>query len=199
MVVHPSSAPKMQAGAYSDNPMPMVCRLYDICGGVKAHYKLNILNEVMCCFVMKNAMLCDGSKPYQPGTFAMMIWTIFGVFHMNGTAYSSTEDFNFKGGFGYFLKETWEGISENDLVFGTRSNRIVVEEEDDATITQAIENGTIDLENDVAVLQAALIRGLGTHWGIHGNKEMQKLCWMYFSFGTASLIWSSPVPSFCHI
>jgi hypothetical protein len=53
----------MQAGAYSDNPMPTVCHLYDICGGVKAHYKLNILNEVMCCFMMKNAMLHDGSKP----------------------------------------------------------------------------------------------------------------------------------------
>jgi hypothetical protein len=62
-MVHPSSAPKMQAGAYSDNPMPTVCHLYDICGGVKAHYKLNILNEVMCCFMMKNAMLHDGSKP----------------------------------------------------------------------------------------------------------------------------------------
>jgi hypothetical protein len=61
-MVHPSSAPKMQAGAYFDNPMPMVHRLYDICGGVKAHYKLNILNEVMCCFMMKNAMLRNGSN-----------------------------------------------------------------------------------------------------------------------------------------
>ncbi len=133
---------------------------------------------------MKNAMLCDGSKPYEPGTFAMMIWTIFGVFHLNGIAYSSTQDFNFKGGFASVLKEIWEGISENDLVYGTRSNQIVVEEEDDAAITQAIENGTIDVENDVAALQAALIRDLGTHWAIRGNKEMQKLHWMYFSFGT---------------
>jgi hypothetical protein len=50
--------------------------------------------------------------------------------------------------------------------------------------SQAIENGTIDVENDVAALQAALVRDLGTHWGIRGNKEMQKLHWMYFSFGT---------------
>jgi hypothetical protein len=121
-MVHPSLAPKMQAGAYSDNPMPMVCHLYDICGGVNAHYKLNILNEVMCYFVMKNAMLRDGSKPYKPGTFAMMIQTIFGVFHINGIAYSSTQDFNFKGGFASVLKEIWEGISENDPVYGTRSN-----------------------------------------------------------------------------
>jgi hypothetical protein len=138
----------------------------------------------MCCYVMKNAMLRNGSKPYEPGTFAMMIRTIFGVFHTNGIAYSSTEDFNFKGGFASVLKEIWEGISENIPVFGTRSNRIVVVEEDDAAITQAIENGTIDVENDVAALQAALVRDLGTHWGIRGNKEVQKLCWMHFSFGT---------------
>jgi hypothetical protein len=126
----------------------------------------------------EDAMLHNGSKPCEPGTFAMMIQTIFGVFYTNSIAYSSTEDFNFKGGFASILKEIWEGISENDLlVFGTQSNRIVVEEEDDAAITQAIENGNIDF-------QAALIRDLGTHWGIHGNKEMQKLRWMYFSFGT---------------
>jgi hypothetical protein len=50
--------------------------------------------------------------------------------------------------------------------------------EDDTAIMQAIENGTIDVKNDVTVLQAALVREFGTHWGIHGNKEM------YFSFGT---------------
>jgi hypothetical protein len=58
--------------------------------------------------------------------------------------------------------------------------------------SQAIENGTIDVENDVAALQAALVRDLGTHWGIRGNKEMQKLHWMYFSFGTVQ---SSPLQS----
>jgi hypothetical protein len=76
-MVHPSSAPKMQAGVYSDNPMTTVCHLYGICGGVKAQYKLNILNKVLYHFMTKNAMLCNGSKPYNPGTFAMMIRTIF--------------------------------------------------------------------------------------------------------------------------
>jgi hypothetical protein len=65
----------------------------------------------------------------------MMIRTIFGVFHTNDIAYSSTEDFNFKGGFASVLKEIWEGISENDPGFGTWPNQIVVEEDDDATIT----------------------------------------------------------------
>jgi hypothetical protein len=48
--------------------------------------------------------------------------------------------------------EIFVGISANDPVFGTRSNRIAVEE-DDAAITQAIiKNGTTDVKNDFAAL-----------------------------------------------
>jgi len=128
-------------------------------------------------------MTKDSRKPYEPNSMAYELKTIFGVLWDNGIPYSLSRDFNFQGGFHSVLKKFWAQISAVQPEFGSRPNLIVVELEDEEAINNAIDDGRIDVLNNITLLQAAHMKDFRMHYGLCGNTEMKLLHWSCFSFG----------------
>ena len=80
-----------------------------------------LLNRALVVFGLQMENKKHPGKPLDSNTFAQMTRQLFSVIHQKGIEYSS-DDFNYKGGFGSVVVEDWKKKKEKDPNFGALSH-----------------------------------------------------------------------------